>query len=60
MMKMTTMGGLQPTEQGTRVPLVYMIAQNVRPLAKCEKIGIMPLRRMYFKVAALHMVCIKD
>jgi hypothetical protein len=39
--------------------MVYMIAQNVRPLAKCETIGkcekisLMPLRHTYFKVAAL-------
>jgi hypothetical protein len=32
--------------------MVYMIAQNVRPLAKCEEIGRMPLGRMYFKVTA--------
>jgi hypothetical protein len=37
-----------------------MIAQNVRPLAKCEKIGLMPLGRMYFKVAALHTARVED
>jgi hypothetical protein len=40
--------------------MVYMIAQNVRPLAKCEEIGLMPLGRMYFKVAALHTARVED
>jgi hypothetical protein len=40
--------------------MVYMIAQNVRQLAKCEKIGLMPLGRMYFIVAALHTAHVED
>jgi hypothetical protein len=40
--------------------MVYMIAQNVRPLAKSEKISLMPLGRMYFKVAALHTARVED
>jgi hypothetical protein len=37
-----------------------MIAQNVRPLAKCDEIGLMPQGRMYFKVAALHTARVED